>query len=305
METINTIPVISVLMPAYNVEKYIAMAIDSVLSQTWSDFELILINDGSTDGTGEIIEKYQTMDSRIRVYHTENRGIASARNLAVSYARGEYITFIDSDDAVKEDYLECLYENAVKFDADVVFSSYYRYVEEEKKYYFIVLEQGYEEKMFTGQEVYQNYYNFVNGYNVALVVAWGKLFRREILTKLYFPNAKLHEDSFTIYKAYLLSEKIIYVNKHLYMYRQRENSIMSSNWSRKRLRDTIEQHEERISLLSVMGIEITEDNKADYIATLRKCLRIALINGFIDEYEMIKQKLNLIEAKKRDGHEKM
>ena len=74
---------------------------------------------------------------------------------------------------------------------------------------------------------------------------------------------------------------------------------------RKRLRDTIEQHEERISLLSVMGIEITEDNKADYIATLRKCLRIALINGFIDEYEMIKQKLNLIEAKKRDGHEKM
>ena len=299
MENSKSVPKISVLMPAFNVEKYIAMAIDSVLNQTMSDFEIIIINDGSTDGTGEIVEKYREMDSRIRVYHTENGGLAKARNLAMSYAKGEYVTYIDSDDAVKEEYLECLYENAVKYDADIAVASFFRYVETERKYYYVVLEQGYEVKTFTGQEVYRNYYSPVNGYNTAFVVAWGKLFKKELLEQLYFPNGKLHEDSFTIYKAYLLSDKIIYVNKNLYMYRQRENSIMQSTWSRERLRNFIEQHEERISLLTVMGIEITEANKADYIASLRNCIRTALQNGYIEEYEMFKQKLNLIEHRKK------
>lgn len=299
MENKNNSPLISVLMPAFNVEKYITMAIDSVLSQTLSDFELIIINDGSTDGTGEIIEKYKETDARIRVFHMENGGLANARNIAMSYARGEYVTFIDSDDAVKENYLECLYENAAEYNADVVFSSFYRYVEEEKTYYYVILEQGYEVKEFTGQEIYQNYYRPVNGYNIALAVAWGKLFKKEIADKLYFPKGKIHEDSFTTYKAYLLSDKIVYVNKHLYMYRQRSNSIMASKWSRERLRNSIEQHEERISLLTIMGIEITEDNKADYVATIRNCMRIALENGYIDEYEMFKQKLKLMEDGKR------
>lgn len=294
------VPVISILMPAYNVEKYINMAIDSVLNQTFKDFELIIINDGSTDNTGEIVENYKDRDSRISVYHTENRGLSSARNLALSYARGEYVTFIDSDDAVKEDYLECLYQNAEKYNADVVFSSYYRYVEDELLYYYVTLEKGYEVKMFSWQEVYENYYSPVNGYNIILTVAWGKLFRRELLTKIYFPNGKIHEDSYTIYKAYMISNKIVYVNKNLYMYRQRSNSIMTSKWSRERLKDMIEQHEERLSLLSVMGIEITEANKTDYIACLRKCMKHALTNGYVDEYKFIKQKLDLIEDRKRD-----
>lgn len=299
MENNKAVPKISVLMPAFNVEKYIAEAIDSVLNQTMSDFEMIIINDGSTDSTGEIVERYKEKDSRIRVYHTENGGIAKVRNLALSYARGEYVTYIDSDDAVKEEYLECLYENVVKYNADIAVASFYKYADIEKKYYYVVLEQGYEVKAFTGLEVYQNYYSPVNGYNITFVVAWGKLFKRTLLEKLFFPNGKSHEDSFTIYKAYLLTDKIIYVNKNLYMYRQRENSIMSSNWSRERLRNFMEQHEDRISLLAVMGIEITEANKADYIASLRKCIKIALLNGYVDEYEMFKQKLNLIEYRKK------
>jgi glycosyltransferase involved in cell wall biosynthesis len=109
---------------------------------------LIIINDGSTDNTGEIVENYKVRDSRIRIYHTENYGLSNARNLALSYARGEYITFVDSDDAVKEDYLECLYKNALEYNADVVVSSYYRYVEDEKTYYFVTLEKEYEVKIF-------------------------------------------------------------------------------------------------------------------------------------------------------------
>lgn len=300
MENTKEAPAISVIMPAYNVEKYITMAIDSVLNQTMSDFELIIINDGSTDKTGEIIERYKAKDSRIRVYHTENCGLASVRNRSLLYARGEYVAYIDSDDAVKEDYLECLYENAVKYNADIAFSSYYYFSEEDNLYHFVILEEGYEVKVFTGQEAYQNYYNPVNGYNWSLVVACAKIIKREILNRLYFPNGKIHEDAFVIYKAYFLSNKVVYVNKNLYMYRRRANSITASKWTRERLKDYIEQHEERLALLSVMGIEITEDNKAEYVYWMRNCANIALNNGYIDEYNMLKQKLLLIEeAKKR------
>ena len=294
MDKDNALPLISVLMPVYNVKEYIDMAIESVLNQTYPNFELVIINDGSTDGSGRVAEDYQHKDSRVRVYHISNGGLANARNLAISYAQGEYISFVDSDDCIKEDYLECLYQALVKYDADISFCSYYRYVEEEKMYYFPILEEGYEEKIFTPVEAYQNYYNPTNSYNISLVVIWGKLIRKKLFTDLTFPNGKLHEDAYTTYKLYFLTDKIVYVKKHLYMYRIRPNSITTKNWSRERLCATIEQHEERISLLTAMGVEITESNRLDYIATLENCASIALENGFIDEYKAIRQKLVLI-----------
>lgn len=295
MEVGKTTPMISVLMPVYNVKEYLHMAIDSILNQTFTNFELIIINDGSTDGSGVIAEEYQKKDLRVKVYHIENSGLANVRNLALSYARGKYITFVDSDDAVSEEYLECLYTYSVQYDADISVCSYYKYVENEKLYYFINLEEGYEVKRFTGREVYQNYYNPINSYNIIFAVAWGKLIKRELFRTLHFPSGKIHEDSFTVYKLFLLTDKIIYVNKALYMYRQHSNSIMSNPWSRERIINSIEQHEERMSLLSVLGIAITESNKEDYIATLRNCAMIALDNGYIDVYKMVKQKLDLIE----------
>ena len=176
----ETHPLISVLMPVYNVKDYVAEAIDSILNQTYTNFELIIINDGSTDGSGSIAETYKAKDKRIKLYHIENGGIANARNLALSYAQGEFVTFVDSDDTVKEDYLECLYEGLSKYNADISFCSYYRYVEEEKMYYFPILEEGYEEKEFSGLEAYQNYYKPVNSYNISLVVPWGKLIKKEL-----------------------------------------------------------------------------------------------------------------------------
>ncbi len=295
MENKNNNSLISVLMPVYNVKEYLNMAVDSVLNQTFTNFELIIINDGSTDSSGTIAEEYQKKDSRVKVYHIENRGLANARNLALSYAKGDYITFVDSDDAIKEDYLECLYNNIIRYDADIAICSFYRYVEGEKMYYFPSLEEGYDTKLFTGTELYQNYYNPTNAYNIILVVAWGKLIKKELFRNLSFPNGKIHEDSLTIYKLYFLTDKVVYVNRHLYMYRIRSNSIMSGNWTRDKINILVSQHEERMALLSVMGIPVTESNKADYIATLKNCAHAALKNGFIDEYKMVKQRLDLIE----------
>lgn len=171
MEKATKTPMISVLMPVYNVKPYLEMAIDSVLNQSFRDFELILINDGSTDGSGEILEDYRRKDARINVYHVENGGVARGRNLALSYATGSYITYVDSDDSVENTYLEHLYKALVEYQADIATCGYYRYVQAEKKYYFPILEGNDRNQLFTGQEVYENYYCPVNGYNILFVVA--------------------------------------------------------------------------------------------------------------------------------------
>ena len=292
----ETHPLISVLMPVYNVKDYVAEAIESILKQTYTNFELIIINDGSTDGSGSIAEAYKAKDKRIKLYHIENGGLANARNLALSYAQGEFVTFVDSDDTVKEDYLECLYEGLSKYNADISFCSYYRYVEEEQMNYFPILEDSCEYKPFSRLEAFQNYFNPECGYNISLVVAWGKLIRKELFNQISFPNGKLHEDSYTIYQLYLLTDKIVNVNKHLYMYRIRPNSIMTQNWTKEKILAQIGHREERLALLATLGIPVTERIKGDYLYALRTLSSCALEYGYIDVYKSIKQKLFLVET---------
>lgn len=113
-------PIISVIVPVYNVEEYLSRCIDSILAQTFTDFELLLINDGSTDNSGRICDEYIKNDSRIKVFHTKNFGVSSARNKGIENAIGKYISFVDSDDEVFNTYLETLYNHIVK--CDIVFS---------------------------------------------------------------------------------------------------------------------------------------------------------------------------------------
>lgn len=287
-------PQISVLMPLYNVEKYVNMSIDSVLKQTFEDFELIIINDGSTDESAIIAETYSKDDERIKIYHIENKGLANVRNLALSYANGEYITFVDSDDAIDADYLELLMKGLDENDADISFCSFSRYVESEKMYYFDALESGYRQKLFTPQEIYENYYNSVNGFNISLVTAWGKLFKKSLFNCIHFPTGKFFEDSYTIYKLFLLADRIVYINKAMYMYRITDNSIMTSEWTREKIQCSVEQHEERLALLATIGYIVSEDNKKDYRECLRRCMDIALKKGYIEEFHRLKGKFEFI-----------
>ena len=123
---------ISVIVPVYNVEKYIERCVESVLAQTHKEFELILVDDGSTDLSGEICEKLKTKDNRIRVFHQENKGLSAARNKGLIEAAGEYITYIDSDDYVDAFYLEVLHQNAVQYHADISVCGYQRVWENNK-----------------------------------------------------------------------------------------------------------------------------------------------------------------------------
>lgn len=125
-ELATDIPLFSIIVPVFNSENYLHKCIDSLLAQTYADFELLLIDDGSTDRSGEICDEYAEKDLRIKVFHTSNKGVSTARNLGLSLARGKYINFVDSDDWVKPDYLEKYVDARVEYDYDIVFSEMFR-----------------------------------------------------------------------------------------------------------------------------------------------------------------------------------
>lgn len=233
-------PKISIIVPVYKVEAYIHHCINSILTQTFTDFEVILINDGSPDKCGEICDYYATIDPRVIVIHKVNGGQASARNAGLDLARGEYIGFVDSDDYIDHDMFELLYKNAKQYNADVT-------------------ECGINIVKDCSIEPIQNNNEFENGDNLVALkgylnngyrnCVWNKLYKKEIFETLRFPN-KLYEDGFLAFKIYYLTKKYIFIGKSKYYYIQRINSTMSKqeSFSLRNL-DGLECHEERYHFL--------------------------------------------------------
>lgn len=236
---------ISVIVPVYNVEKYIRKCIESVLNQTFQDFELILVDDGTKDKSGEICDAYAQKDPRIKVIHQENKGLSGARNTGLKKAEGEFLAFIDSDDFILNTYLQTLYECAVLYEADAAVCSYqYVWMKAEQKpgtgescpYVSKTSKRKREmEKalqVYTGREAAEK----IVRYNERrMTVAWGKLYRKNLKQMLFFPEGKTHEDEFVIYRALYRAQRVVVSDRRLYCYLQREESIMNSRFSRKRL----------------------------------------------------------------------
>jgi len=208
---------ISVIVPVYNVEAYLAQCIDSVLAQTYKELEILLIDDGSTDCSGSICDAYQAKDSRIRVFHTENRGLSAARNVGLDHASGEYILLLDSDDWIDRKTAQVLAAYAEKHDADVVSCAYYyewknRRNSVEKVDKPIILE-GRQIMQVHIQEPYLGY------------MAWNKLYRKELFSSIRYPEGRDYEDILTTYKILLSAQKVICVPDALFHYRMRANTI--------------------------------------------------------------------------------
>lgn len=229
---------ISVIIPIYKVEKYIYECVDSILAQTYKNLEIILVDDGSPDKCGEICDEYKKIDSRIKVIHKKNGGLSDARNKGIEVMTGDYVAFVDSDDYVDQNYIKELYESIIKNQADIAVCNYYKYYEDIKKL-------KYTKKILTKEKVIFNNIEGVKDVltadSVVDVVTWNKLYKSELFlkNKLYFPFGKLHEDNFTTYKLLYFSDKIVFIEKPLYYYRLRSDSIMSSGFSTKRL-DSLE-----------------------------------------------------------------
>lgn len=232
-------PLISVIVPVYNVEKYIEKCIDSILIQSYSNLEIILIDDGSTDTSGEICERFKHKDSRIIVIHKENGGLSDARNSGIDKATGEYITFIDSDDYISKDYIQYLYNILKETNSDISICNPVYVYENANNLYDegnldknIIMEIDSVEALKV--MLYQNYYD---------TSAWGKLYKIKLFKDIRYPVGKLFEDMGTTYKVFLQSTKIVFSSVEKYYYLQRNNSISNDKFNYKKL-DYLEFAEE-------------------------------------------------------------
>lgn len=234
-------PVISVIVPVYNVEKYIHRCIDSILNQTFTNFELILVDDGSPDNCGKICDEYAIKDNRIHVIHQENGGLSAARNAGIDWAMNnsdsEWITFIDSDDWIHPDYLQLLYKSAIESSLNLSICNYKRVDSFEE--YNIFSSTDY--KILHSEEAYCSYYELC-------MTATFKLFKRVLFKDIRFPIGKLCEDAFTIYKILFSLDSVAITDIPLYYYFINDNSIIRSAWSPKRL-DEVVAHEGQLEFL--------------------------------------------------------
>lgn len=215
-------PKISVIIPVYNVEKYLEKCINSVIEQTYTNLEIILVNDGSTDSSGEICDKYKQLDNRIVVFHKENGGLSDARNYGIERANGEYIAFLDSDDWVDFKYIEILYENLRNYNADISICNFRRVHDENE-----LLNNNNNIILYNNIEALQQIYT---NKSVQTIVAWNKLYKSNILKKNRFPKGKIHEDEYLIPILLYSAKIVVYTDKELVYYRQTPNSIMNSKF---------------------------------------------------------------------------
>ena len=246
---------ISVIVPVYNVEDYLEECINSILSQTYTNLEILIVNDGSTDNSLEILQKFSQKDSRISIFTKENGGLSSARNYAIDRANGKYFTFIDSDDYIEENYIEYLMESLIDNEADISIVNSYHMINGKRK--DIINNDG-SVSIFSRRGVLEKMYSKENDFIGILQSAQGKLYKKKLFNNIRYPLGKKYEDAFTTYKLYLNSEKIVYTNIALYAYRIREGSILRSGYSLSNL-DVLEMFEERINILENNGYDTKTD----------------------------------------------
>lgn len=259
---------ISIIVPVYNVEKYLRECLDSIMSQTYQNFECLLINDGSPDHSAGICKEYVDKDARFHYFEKENGGLASARNLGIKYSKGKYITFIDSDDWVDLDYLEVLHSKIKEYNTDFVISSYKKFDMDEDCFYLHIWDQDYYEKIWTSQELLSQLPNLEN-YDGSYTVSWGKLFKRSLFDEILFnEQRKFGEDFECSFKLYLSMTSCLYIHKALYNYRLHSESMLGQVVTERQLMDDIEIRVGRLPYLIVRGID-----SSPYISNLKSFIQ--------------------------------
>lgn len=229
---------ISVIVPIYNTEAWLRDCVDSILSQQFTGlFEVILVDDGSPDGSPAICDEYAAKDSRVRVIHQENEGLSGARNAGIDDAKGRYFAFVDSDDVLCPGYLQKLYDACEKHDAYLAICA----VED-------VLENGESQNpvrctipsrtgVYRGKDLLNDFYAPNGTY---FTVAWNKLYRAEVWKLLHYPVGRLHEDDFVAHRIFWLCDKVVCLDDVLYRYRLRNGSICRGSSTRPEAFDAVD-----------------------------------------------------------------
>ena len=234
---------ISVIVPIYNVAPYLRQCVDSILMQTYSDLEVLLVDDGSPDECGKICDEYTKSDHRVRVFHTENRGLSAARNVGIENAKGEYLGFVDSDDWIEPDMYEILLKNIQNTNAGISICGYLYESENTQK------ECACGKNLYSGIDLQLALFEGKINSSV-----WNKLYRRELFQDLYFPEGMNYEDVAIMHRIVDRAGKIATIGEVKYHYRVRSDSI-SKTYTAKNMLDYADAHLERYHFF--------KDEKAD------------------------------------------
>ena len=276
---------ISIIIPVYNVENYIERCIDSLISQSYINLEIILVDDGSTDKSGEICDRYAVVDNRIKVIHIKNSGRGEARNIGLSQANGQYIGFVDSDDWVEKDLYKYLIENIEETKADISICAYYECLDDIKNKKMLY------EKSFvcTGKEALHYTMSNVIGVYWFNIAIWNKLYKKAVVENIRF-RGREYED--IMYNAEVIygARNVSYINKCLYNYRlSRKGSIITEGFQRKTIELEMKFKEERVEFFK-RNNEIKLARDAEAVVIHDKLLYYAFMSLSKDNYsEYIKK----------------
>ena len=218
---------VSVIIPIYRVEEYLDACVESVAAQTYKHLQIILVDDGSPDRSGEICDGWKKKDSRITVIHKTNGGLADARNAGLEIAQGKNIVFLDSDDLIAADMIETLYTAMTENDADIAECDYLPFISEIPK----TDNRERSVKPYTSEEAL----TLLLQEKEFKYPVWNKIYRSELLKDIRFETGRLHEDVFFTYQVFGKSRRVVKVRKPLYYYRQRHDSIMGTTFTLRNL----------------------------------------------------------------------
>lgn len=281
---------ISVIIPIYNVEKYLSRCINSVIAQTYKNLEIILVNDGSFDSSGIICDEFALKDSRIKVIHKKNGGLSDARNVGINIANGFYFTFIDSDDWVSNDFLEKLYNLCINYNAEI---SICDFVETKTTNTFLSDLKNNQVIQYTNIE---SLYQLTKYSKTQFGIVCGKLYHKKLFDNVRFPVGKIHEDEFVSYILIYNANKIVYIDRKMYYYFMRNESITRNNFNIRNKLNALEAFQERASFYkNINEFELYEIHlrKMMYLYTLIykniELLHDSLLKEkFIDDYVKFK-----------------
>jgi len=283
---------ISIIVPIYNVERYLEKCVRSIINQTYKNIEIILINDGSKDNSAAICDEFLKQDDRIIVIHKENEGLSEARNVGLSVAKGKYVGFIDSDDYIEKDMFERMYNNLKRFNVDISICNMVEENEDGKKiYYYIDNNTGIVEF---------NKIEALKGLIIDKMItnhACNKLYKKELFNNIKYPYKRKMEDMATTYKIFDVANKVVVDSSVGYHYIQRKDSIMGNI-----NKDLIEHYElaveEKDRYLLDKYPELKESIQIERINSIKTLFYYCVSAGFKDIYNSKKYK-KLLEEYRR------
>lgn len=276
-------PLVTIVVPMYNVEKYIEKCINSLLNQTYQNIEIIIINDGTKDNSLAIAERKAKEDRRIKIISQPNQGLSAARNTGIDNASGDYICFVDSDDFIHTDYVKLLLECILENDVDISVCNFF-YIDEQGNTW---KRKEKEKKIYNNEEALKDIFSKEQNTEV---MTWNKLYKIQLFrdNKIYFPVGRYHEDNFTTYKLYYYANKIAMISDELYYYLQRNNSIMGQKFNKKRL-DILDAIGETKSFFKDKKIKLNEEIQCYEIIT-----KINILNNMIRDKYKGRERIDII-----------